>query len=356
MLAPDDLDPIIGALNGFHANVRAADSMSTIFKSFTIYPVHNEADWVTQLRRQMPSLSNTGEAWKSGKLNILPGILSPLITYHNRFKSVVAYLPQAEDGQTAASILDRLITQIEKNVIEATNAKNIFTQWVKDAKLHADLLNESVAGAWRSIGISEEKIVSLSEQIVQVQNNLSSLEGVISLNSISSGSINSAKSILSEVASMVYTVSIKGGTLPVLSVGVSFLTLGKMFYDIFSTSSKIDAKLEKLKQYKLDLTFQQLSLAQTKAALMYIYDMKAVLERQNNTLRELEAFWQSELRTVNTVRQNFLLAKNFTKDNPEILQLPIAQSVWFSLREYAGDILESFNRSSDTKSKIHFAL
>lgn len=356
MLAPDDLDPIIGALNGFHANVRAADSISAIFKSFTIHPVHNEADWVTQLRGQMPSLSNTGEAWKTGKLTILPGILSPLIAYYNRFKSVAAYLPHAEDGQAAASILDRLIVQIEGNVAEAREAKNVFSEWVKDAKLHTNLLDESITKAWSAIGSSEKKIVALSEQIVQVQNDLSSLDGVISLNSISGGSISSAKSILSEVASMIYSVAIQGIPLPVLSVGVSFFTLGKMFYDIFSTSSKIDKELAKLKQYRFDLTFEQLSLAQTKAALMYVYDMKVMLERQSTTLRELEAFWQNELRTVNTVRQNFALAEHYTKDNPEVLQLPIAQSVWFSLRDCADDILDSFNRSAVTKSKINLAL
>lgn len=44
MLAPDDLDPVIGALNSFHANVLAADKLSGCFKSLKVYPVPREAD------------------------------------------------------------------------------------------------------------------------------------------------------------------------------------------------------------------------------------------------------------------------------------------------------------------------
>jgi hypothetical protein len=304
----------------------------------------------------MTNMSNTGEDWKTGKFTILPDVLSPLISYYNRFKTVANFLPQAENGQEAASVLERLITQIEKNIIETTGAKNTFSRWVKDAKIHVEFLDESISKAWQAIGSAEKKIVTLSEQIVQIQNNLSSLDKVISLGSISGGSVGSAKTILSEVASMIYTVAIQGGSIPVMSIGVTYFTLGKMFYNIFSTSAKTQKELKNLKQYRLNLTFEQLSLAQTKAALMYVYDMRIMLERQSNTLRELEMFWQNELRNVKTVQQNFKSSKHYKKDNSEIVQLPIAQSVWHTVRDYTNDIHESFNRPSENKTKIKFEL
>lgn len=356
MLAPDDLDPVIGALNGFHANVRAAYNLSTMFKSLSVYPMPREAQWIIELRQHAAELDKTGESWKTCKLSVLPEILPPITNYYRKFKTVRAYLPQVEDGKTAAALLDRLIAEIDKNVKQAARARGAFENWVNDAMLNLHPLNDCVTKAWNALGASEKKIVALSEQIVRIQNSLANLDGVISISSISSGTIASAQTILSNTASMVYTVAIAGGSLPVLGVGVTFFTVGKLFFDIFRTAGKLEQELENLKTHGRDLNLEQQSLAQTKTALMYVYDMKAMLEKQGQTLREMEAFWQNELRAVKTVRDNFALAEHYTKENPEVWQLEIAESVWFSLSDKAKELEESIGRPADSRTKIKFAL
>jgi len=356
MLAPNDLDPIIGALNGFHANVRAADSLSAMFKSLTMYPVPNEADWVKQLRRQQPNLSRNGDLWETGKITIVPNALSPLVNYYNNFSAVAAILPEVDDGQIAAGILTQLITPIEGYVVKATQAKNTFTDWVSSARIYSEELDECVARAWRAIGASEYKIAALSERIGQIQIELSELDGVISLNSISTGSTGQAKDIFAQMATMFYSVALRGGTLPVMGVAVSFFTLGKMFYDIFSTAQKTKNKINDLKNHRLDLSFEHLSLAQTKSALQFVYQMKESLARQGNTLREIEAFWQNEQRNLMLVRTEFANSTEYKKDNPSVAQLPIALSVWHTLRGRGNDLLKGLNGATDAKAKIDFAL
>lgn len=356
MLAPDDLDPILGAVNGFHANILAADSISTILRSFTIYSAHTEADWITDLRGRMPKMANTGQLWLKSKPEISTSILPAFENYYKRFTTVAAHLPRASNGTEAAIMMDRLTRQIMANLEDVTNAKNTFTDWVNSAKAHTSYLDESITSAWRTIGSSEKKIVNLSEEIIKFQYEISQLEGTLSLASISNGTVSSAKSILTSIASIIYAVAVDGLSLPFLSVGATFFTFGKMFYDIFSSSAKIQANLKKLGSYRLDLNYEQTSLAQTKAVLMYIYDIRLMLEQQNQTLRELEAFWQSELRNVETVRHNFLISSDYNKDNSEIIQLPIAQSVWFTLGNHCESIRESFNRATNYECEIKIAL
>ena len=105
MLAPDDLDPVIGALNGFHANVLAADKLSGCFKSLKVYPVPREADWVKGIRQYIPELYQVGDLWQQDKMTVLPAILNPMWDYYNRFKTISMYLRQAETGREAAALL-----------------------------------------------------------------------------------------------------------------------------------------------------------------------------------------------------------------------------------------------------------
>lgn len=355
MLAPDDIDPIIDALNGFHANLRAADALTSVFKTLTFYPTTNEAQWITKFRNhRIPVMRQTGTVWQSKKMIVLPDVLGAIPSYRTRFQNVARHLPTVEDGETAAFLLDRLISQMEKNSREITHAKNEFNEWVREAEGHVSHLDEAITVAWGSLGGAERKIVVLTERITEIKDEISALSGVISLENISEGVIGGAKDVLLGLATITYAVAIDGLTLPILGVGKTFFSLGMMFYDIFSSAGHIKTKLQDLGKYRLDMTLEQLSLAQIKSALMQIYEIRTMVAKQGNTLREIEAFWQSELRNVRTVRDNF--SRNFEKNNSEIVQLPIANGVWETLNEYAQDISESFNRGVDTGPDINFTV
>lgn len=356
MLAPDDLDPVIGALNGFHANVLAADKLSGCFKSLKVYRTPREADWVQEIRQYLPELYRVGDLWQQDKITILPQILHSVSEYDNRFRTISMYLRQAESGQDAAKVLDRLINQISECIQNTAQAKMQFADWIRGAKQYLELMDESITAAWKEIAVSEKRIIYLSEQIVKVQNTMESLDGLVSLHSISSGTLGSAKDVLSQMVSIIYKVAVEGGSVPIVGVLNSFFSLGKMFYDIFSNSAKMEAEIKKLGEYRVDLDLEQISLAQTKSLLMFLYELKVYLEKQEQTLREMEGFWQNESRMVMTVKESFIRDKNYSKDNPEIQQLGIAESVWHSLGRYADDIMDSFQDATDSGKQIQITI
>jgi hypothetical protein len=353
MLAPNDIEPIINSLKTFYTQIRAADQLNAIGESLTLYPVKKEAPWIITLRQRTAMMRRDVVGWQDSKISIIPQTLSPFIQYHNKFHSVANFLPSAESGDMAARLLDRLVNETESNLQMTRQARMKFEDWTKKALLNVEPLNESIQQAWRDLGMSERKIVTLSNEIVHIQDEIECLKGVVALDSLSSNTVSDMAGIMAGGASMIYDVVVSGYAIPYLGVVKMFFTTGKLFYDIFSTADKIHKQIEKLSKYSLDLTFEQQALAQTKASLAFVYDLKSLIERQQTILTEVEEFWQQEKRNLVTVRDFFALSKDFAPDNPEILQLPIADSVWFSLKDASQVLAGSLNKAIDYKTKIN---
>lgn len=353
MLAPNDIDPILNSLKTFYTQVRAGDQLNAIGGSLTVYSVKNEAPWIPILRQKAEQLRQDIVGWQDVKVSIIPQTLSPFIQYHNKFHSVASFLPGAESGDMAARLLDRLINEAECNLQATRHARMQFEDWIKGAMMNVEPFNESIQHAWRDLGASERKIVTLSNEIVHIQDEIECLDGVVALDSLSSGTVSGVADIMAGAASMVYDVVVSGYAIPYLSVAKMFFTTGKLFYNIFSTADKVHKKLEYLRQYSLDLTFEQQALAQTKASLAFVYDLKGLIERQRTVLTEVEEFWQQEKRNLVTVRNFFVLNRDFTPNHPEILQLPIAETVWFSLKDASQVLVSSLNQAIDYKTRIN---
>lgn len=352
MLAPNDIDPILNSLKVFYAQVRAAEQLYSVGGSLKVYPIKREPPWLTVLRQRAERLRQDVAGWQEAKLSIVPETLAPFIQYHNKFHSVAKFLPNAESGDMAARLLDRLIKDTEHNLQEARHARIQFEDWIKGALMNVEPLNESIRQAWQDLGASERKVVALSSEITHVQDEIEHLDGVITLDSLSSGSIHNIAGIFAGGAAISYRVVIEGYTIPYLTVAKTFFTFGKLFYDIFSTADKIHKQLDNLQRYSLDLTFEQQALAQTKASLAFVYELKGLIERQQTMLNEVEEFWRQEKRNLTTVRNFFALDKDFSPSHPEILQLPIAESVWFSLKDASQGLITNFNQATDCKAKI----
>jgi hypothetical protein len=356
MLAPNDIEPIVNTMVRFYANTMAADKFVAIGKSLTIHPVKNEALWISSLRYKLVNLYKNAEEWQTAKISIIPNTLSSFISYKDTFAATAKSLPNVGSGETAARMLDRLLDKISENIKAVRQARELFDNWIKAVTLNVEPLNDSIQEGWRDLRASEDKILALVRQIVQSQDKLSDLDGVITLDSISSGTVSNISGIMSNMASMIYSVAIAGYTIPYISVGVIFFTVGKLFYDIFSTADKIHNEIRNLMGYTLDLDFEQKAMVQTKSALDILYGVRELIAKQRNPLAEVEEFWKNEKRDVLTIRNNFALDNNFSKENSEILQLTIADSVWFSIGDSAKYIMANFMRPIDNRVQIKICI
>lgn len=352
MLAPDDLDAITSTLKSVYAEMRHADRLVTIGGGFRVYDIGEKATWVASLRTRVALLDKDAEIWLDNKPAVASLPLSGFISYRNAFSAASTILQGDASKETKVQALDRLGAAARGCEEDASQARLQFEHWVSGSLTHLDAVNESIKDAWANLGSAEKRVVALSERIVAVQDGLNALTGVVAPDRLSSQTISDLTKILSNSASLVYSVAFAGLPVPYLSVVSTFLTLGKLFYTIFTTDEKIHKQLKELETYRLDLEAAQLALAQTKAALSALYDLKLLLSGQRSSLAEIETFWQGELRNITTVRDKFASAPYISPDDPELRQLPVAQTVWDELKDSAQGLLFNLGRGTDGKTVI----
>lgn len=352
MLAPDDLDAVTGTLKSVYAQMRHADRLVTVGGSFRVYDIGEKATWVASLRTRVALLAKDAEIWLDAKPAVASLPLSGFISYRNTFSAASVALRGNTSKDAKIQVLDRLANAARGCIKDARQARSQFEQWVSGSLTHLDAVSESIKDAWANLGSAEKRVVELSERIVAVQDGLNALTGVVTPDQLSSKTISDLTKILSNSVSLVYSVAFAGLPVPYLSVVSTFLTLGKLFYTIFTTNEKIHKQLKELETYRLDLDEAQLALAQTKAALSFLYDLKLLLSGQQSSLAEIETFWQGELRNIVTVRDKFTSASYISPDDPELRQLPVAQVVWDELKDRAQDLLTNLGQGTDGKTVI----
>lgn len=352
MLAPDDLDAVTGALKSVYAQMRHADQLVAMGGGFRVYDIGEKPTWVASLQTRVELLAKDAETWLDAKLMVASLPLFGFVRYRNAFSSTSAALRGDTSKEVKVRALDRLGIVAQGCIEDARESRFQFEHWVSGSLTHLDAVNESIKDAWANLGSAEKRVVELSERIVAVQDGLNALTGVVAPDRLSSQTISDLTKILSNSASLVYSVALAGLPVPFLSVVTTFLTLGKLFYTIFATDEKIHKQLKELETYRLDLDEAQLALAQTKAVLSSLYDLKQLLSGQRSSLIEIETFWQGELRNITTVRDRFALAPYISPDDPELRQLPVAHAVWDELKDSAQGLLSNLGKGTDGKTVI----
>lgn len=352
MLAPDDLDAVTGTLKSVYAEMRHADRLVTVGGGFRVYDIGEKAAWVASLRTRVALLAKDAETWLDAKPMVASLPLSGFISYRNAFSAASATLQGDTSKDVKVQVLDRLDAAARGCMEDARETRLQFQRWTSRALSHLDDMDESIKDAWANLGSAEKRVVELSERIVAVQDGLNALTGVVAPDRLSSQTISDLTKILSNSASLVYSVAFAGLPVPYLSVLSTFFTLGKLFYTIFATDEKIHKQLKELEANRLDLDEAQLALAQTKAALSSLYDLKLLLSGQQSSLVEIETFWREELRNLTTVRDKFALASYISPDDPELRQLPVALAVWDELKKSAQGLLANLGKGTNGKTVI----
>lgn len=352
MLAPDDLHAITGTLKSAYAEMRHADQLVTAGGGFRVYDIGEGATWVASLRTRLDLLAQDAETWLDDKPAVASLPFFGFFVYRNAFSAAADTLRGDTSKEIKVKALDRLLAAAQANISSAQKARLQFGRWVNQALTHLDDMDESIQDAWANLGSAEKKVVGLAEKIVAVQDTLATLNGVVAPDQLSSQTISDLTKVLANSASLVYSVAFAGLPIPYMSVATTFFTLGKLFYTIFSTDQKIHQQLQELEDYRLDLDEAQLALAQTKAALSSLYDLKLLLSDQHSSLTEVETFWQAEARNITTVRDRFVMAPDISPDDPELRQLPVAQAAWDTLKDSAQGLLDNLGQGVDSQTVV----
>lgn len=356
MLAPDDLDAILRSIQTIYVEMLWADQLVTAGRCFRVYKNGQDDGWISTLQARSSLLAEDAEHWLDVKPSVASKPLSTFLTYTNAFWAASEALQSGASKDVVVQSLDRLSAAANSCVVESRTARLQFEQWINDAMVHASGVEDSIQESWAVLGSTERKVVDLSERIIQVQNDLQTLSGVIAPDQLSSQTLDGLSTVLINTASIIYRVAFEGLSIPYLSVASTFFTLGKLFYTIYSTSDQIQTEIRALSKYRLDLSRTQLALAQTKAVIQSLYDMRQLLASQRSSFMDIETFWSNEARNITTVRNKFALMRTIPADDPEIQQLPAAALTWGILKDKAQALLSAFSRGVDRQTVISITI
>lgn len=352
MLAPDDLNAILDTLKEAYVQIRHADQLVSMGGSFRVYDIGEGATWVASLRTRVGLLAQDAGTWLDHKPGVVSTSFSGFLRYQNAFSAAATVLQGDSSKETKVQALEHLRVTAQDCMDRARRAKTLFEDWGSQATTHLGDVDESIQDAWSNLGSAEKKVVTLAEKIVAAQDALAQMEGVIAPDQLSSNTISNLTKVLTNSASLVYSVAFAGLPMPYMTVATTFFTLDKLFVDIFATEKKVHQQLQELVNYRLELDEAQLALAQTKAALSSLYDLKLLLSSQSSSLDQVETFWRDELRNLTTVRDKFALATVISPDDPELRQLPVARAAWDELKTNAQGLLSNLGQGVDSKTVI----
>lgn len=348
MLAPDDIEPIMCSLKEFYYNICSADKVAYAARTFRIYPIGKQYQWMDNLNMEMERLRKTGESWNKQRIHIISGTVSTFQRYSESISAVKPILMMTEDKQYVITILDRLIQRVHDNIKKLQGLNSEFSQHLLQTKNSINSLNDAIQAGWQQLSGSEDKILSLANKIFQAQSLITALNDAASLDSINSTTVEDCKDVCTGLGSICYAMIVDGLSIPYLSVGILAYSFGSEVYHLFHDAAEFEKELANLQEYSKQFTLEQKSLAQAKTVIRLLYAFNDMLKEQKNSMDQLIVFWNNELRNLETVRASIELNSNYNKENVEVLQFPVVEVVWQMISQSAEDLLVWFNHVEDS--------
>lgn len=346
MLAPDDIDPILGVIKRFYFDVCTADKTAYTTKTIQIYQT-KDLGWLENVKEIFQKNSTLSNIWYNERISLVSGVTNGFMDYAAAFSSFRGMLENTEDKDRACSLLRVLLRKVRDNISTLEELNRNFNRYLSDYRSVSQKINDSIEEGWKNISCSENEILSLAEKIYAVQTQITELEGAVSLNSLNSMTVTDCKDIYTRLGSICYAMLVDGLSTPWLSVGILAYSFGKSVYDMVDNARKYEKSVRELQSYSKNFSYEQKKLAQIKVVLRMLYDYRSDIDRQDNSVNELIAFWRNEQRNIETIMNGISICDSYTSRHPEVMQLPIADTVWKMLGQAAQNIPVWLNQQAD---------
>jgi len=351
MLAPEDIAPVNTLIKNFLYNIVSTDRVSYMLKTVRIYPIIGQHQWIDEWNRKMSKYRISSIEWERTRMPIISDSISSFVEYSDLFTAVKPFLENTEECDVVIHILNKLIKRVEKNLKCLQLQEQNFNEYLKSTSSLVLDIDDSIKKGWNNVDASEAEVMHLVSIIHELQDKIIELNNKNSLTALDSTTILDLKDCYSQLGSICYSMIVNELSCPYISVGFLVFTFGKTIYDFVSNATEFQKRIEQLSMYSEKLTLEQKALVQTKAAIRLLYSINQVAVVQNNSMNQIVDFWNNEKRNLETVKSNLLSAKTYTKENTEILQLPIAQVIWQMVQQNAKHVLQILNSTNLAKEE-----
>lgn len=332
MLAPDDITLALDSVKKFYLEICLTDKTAYMAKTFHVYPVL-ETSWMHQVQANFERFSKLADQWNITRIGLISTMTTCFSKYSTAFSVVHPLLEECTEKKHTVSLLEKLEKQLTDNIARMEAAYEEYHTYLTQYKSVIDQLKQCIEQGWTELSASEEKLLTLSEKLYEIQVQLTNLEGEVSMDSLNSMTVNNLKDIYTRMGSISYSMIVNGLSVPYLSVGILAFSFGKSIYDLVSNANKYESAVHELQQYSRKFSLEQKAMAQTKMVIRYLYDYFQAADKQSNSIKELISFWKNEKRNLETVKNSFIEKSEYRKNNSEILQLPVADTVWTTLKQ-----------------------
>ncbi len=308
------------------------DKYSTTTNNIMIGVLPKDPDWLASVRGRTKMLGAAGASWLSEKPDIWSSVLVQFPDYATSFDSIAQMQSKGAITTTAQWIQllnDVLLSQLAKAVAATTTADTqIQTEYQKFANIQP-LLEDSINQGWAALASEEQQMVKIASALTHLQDTVESLES-----SITSGVISSGQSIITSSVKTIYGIATAAGeSFSFLSLATSAYTVGKMYYDIISTTDEIADTLTQIAALQLEASEEAQAAAGTKMVLQLLYNLEASFLRIHDVVPQIKTLWQTEHDKVQSVIE--ALQSGANPDNYfEIFSIPTANANWQAINTF----------------------
>jgi hypothetical protein len=307
------------------------DKNSNTAISIFIGKLTKDPDWLASVRNRIKMLSDAGVSWMNQKPELWSQILVQFINYSTNFAS---FAEQQSKGNLSTDefvvLLKTLLrNQLKTAVSETTLAKEGIQSHQNQFKSIQPLLEASIQEGWQELADEEQQMVKIAAEMMHLQDLVSSLD-----EKISSGIISGNKSVISSSISTIYKlVTTTGSSFSFLSMATSAITVGKMYFDIISSTDKAAKALQEIAKLQVEASEEAQAAAATKIILQLLYSLEKSFLAMHEVLPQIITMWQTEQNKIESVIQAIEAGAD-PKTYFDILTVPTANANWQAISKF----------------------
>lgn len=269
-----------------------ADELAYILNSIhvTSFPQFS-SEWIGTLSQRIKLLNQTGSSWYEVRPDIVSGMFSPVISHCAKYESINELLTSGREinGSAIVEMIHRLYENAVANARDMRLLKEKFELWLDNVSSYMVLLEESESDGWKALDVDENSVSELTGKLAVLEDALESAQDSILPDSFSKGG-----KIAKSYGMMLYKTLIGGHSVSYFTVAGVFISVGKIFYDAFSSYADVKKLTGEIASCKMQYTLSQQALAQTKTMLRFLQALKLKISKARNDLDGAITIWDEE--------------------------------------------------------------
>lgn len=269
-----------------------ADELAYIFNSMHVTSFQEfSSAWIGTLSHRVELFNQAGGSWHEVRPDIVSGMFSPMISYSAKYESINQLLTGGREisGDAIAEMIRGLYGDACSYAKDMRQIGKKFEAWFDCISNYMILLEESEREGWKALDVDENSVSELTGKLALLEDAIEKAQESILPDSFSKGG-----KIAKSYGMIVYKALIGGQSISYFTFASVFISVGKIFYDAFSSYADVKTLSEEIAECKVQYTLSQQALAQTKTMLRFLQALKLRISQAQDDFDGIIDIWDDE--------------------------------------------------------------